>query len=386
MVLFGLFQEMSMYLIKKEENRIEKITERSFNELGFRERNHLQEWIEQNPECLGEDLLIIQKEFNGFNDTNERLDLLALDKQGNLVVIENKLDDSGRDVIWQVLKYASYCSSLTKIQIRDIYQEYLRKNGREEKADESISEFLNGVEFNELQLNQGSSQKVMMVAANFRKEVTSTALWLMNYKLRIQCFKVTPYSLNDNLFLDFEQIIPVKGVEEYTISMAEKAQEDIEAQESGKARYALRTEFWTKFLKELSQKSKIYENISPSKDNWIATGSGISSVSYNSVISNHYSRVELYITRPSKEENKLIFDTLNKSKDDIEKSFGDKLIWERLDDRKACRIKYQMNGVDYFDRNDWEKMITFMVDNLPKLEQTFNTHIRAVSNILKKLG
>jgi RecB family endonuclease NucS len=51
--------------------------------------------------------LIIQKEFDGFNDTKERLDLLALDKQGNLVIIENKLDDSGKDVTWQVIKYAS---------------------------------------------------------------------------------------------------------------------------------------------------------------------------------------------------------------------------------------------------------------------------------------
>jgi RecB family endonuclease NucS len=43
--------------------------------------------------------LIIQKEFAGFGDTKERLDLLALDKKGKLVVIENKLDDSGRDAV-----------------------------------------------------------------------------------------------------------------------------------------------------------------------------------------------------------------------------------------------------------------------------------------------
>jgi RecB family endonuclease NucS len=88
-----------MYLINKNENKIEKVAERTFSELGFKERENLQEWIANNPDCLGEDLLIIQKEFDGFNDTNERLDLLALDKQGNIVVIENKLDDSGKDEI-----------------------------------------------------------------------------------------------------------------------------------------------------------------------------------------------------------------------------------------------------------------------------------------------
>jgi len=68
--------------------------------LGFAERNHLQEWLANQPDALGEELLIIQKEFDGFEDTRERLDLLAIDKQGGLVIIENKLDDSGRDVMW----------------------------------------------------------------------------------------------------------------------------------------------------------------------------------------------------------------------------------------------------------------------------------------------
>ena len=131
-----------MYLINKKSNRISKIPQKSFSELGFREREHLQEWLAANPEALGEELLIIQKEFSGFSDTSERLDLLALDKQGNLVIIENKLDDTGRDVTWQVLKYASYCSSLSKKHIRNIYQDYLDKKGDGEKAEEKLGEIL----------------------------------------------------------------------------------------------------------------------------------------------------------------------------------------------------------------------------------------------------
>ena len=103
-----------MYLINKQENNISEIEKKTFFELGFREREHLQEWIAKKPSCLGEDLLIIQKEFSGFDDTSERLDLLAIDKNGNLVIIENKLDDSSKDVIWQALKYVSYCSTLKK--------------------------------------------------------------------------------------------------------------------------------------------------------------------------------------------------------------------------------------------------------------------------------
>jgi len=87
-----------MYQIDKTTNSISKLEEKTFSALGFKERENLQEWLAGNPEALGEELLIIQKEFDGFSDTNERLDLLALDKQGNLVIIENKLDDSGKDV------------------------------------------------------------------------------------------------------------------------------------------------------------------------------------------------------------------------------------------------------------------------------------------------
>ena len=86
---------MQMFRVNRGENTIRRLEERRFSDLGIREREHLQEWLAGMPEALGEELLIIQKEFDQFDETRERLDLLALDKAGNLVVIENKLDDSG---------------------------------------------------------------------------------------------------------------------------------------------------------------------------------------------------------------------------------------------------------------------------------------------------
>ncbi|ELX9823988.1 hypothetical protein SLK40_004414, partial [Escherichia coli] len=110
-----------MYKVDTPTNSLHSLQEVSFSSLGFTERGNLQEWLAQNPQALTRDnddeLLIIQKEFAGFDDTKERLDLLAIDKKGNLVIIENKLDDSGRDVVWQALKYAGYCANLRKEQI-----------------------------------------------------------------------------------------------------------------------------------------------------------------------------------------------------------------------------------------------------------------------------
>ena len=113
----GKGTEIFMFEIDTTNNSIAALRKPSFSELNLKEREHLQEWIAKNPNSLGEELLIIQKEFDGFLETKERLDLLALDKNGALVVIENKLDDSGKDVVWQALKYVSYCSSLKTSEI-----------------------------------------------------------------------------------------------------------------------------------------------------------------------------------------------------------------------------------------------------------------------------
>ncbi|HKK44531.1 MAG TPA: DUF4268 domain-containing protein [Balneolaceae bacterium] len=373
-----------MYQIDKKLNQINRLEEKSFSELGFRERDHLQEWISKDPYCLGEELLIIQKEFSGFQDTRERLDLLALDKQGNLVIIENKLDDSGRDVTWQVLKYASYCSSLSKDDIRNIFQDYLEVNGEEKSADEMLADFLEKEDFSEVQLNQGAAQRIMMIAAKFRKEVTSTVLWLMNFNIRIQCFKVSPYSFKDQLFLNFDQILPVVDAEEYSISMASKAQEEIATQENLKKRHHVRLEFWRKFLDYTNQQNPLFSNISPSKDNWLGIGIGMSGVNINMVVSRNYARGELYINRGDKKENKACFDYLTQHKDKIEEEFGDELIWERMNENISCRIKYQLNEVSVYDKDDWDNMIKYMTDVAERMVKAFKGPVRKLNRKVKK--
>ena len=199
-----------MFLIDTQNKKAVSLERKSFSELKLSERNDLQEWIAGNTQILGENLLIIQKEFDGFPDTNERLDLLALDESGRLVVIENKLDDSGRDVVWQSLKYVSYCATLTKGEICEIYQRYLGTSG---VATERIVEFFDEQDYENIRLNPSDGdQRIILVAANFRKEVTSTVLWLCNHGVDITCIKVTPYKDGDKLYLDAEQILPIQDI------------------------------------------------------------------------------------------------------------------------------------------------------------------------------
>jgi hypothetical protein len=372
-----------MYLIHKSTNTLSKISKKPFSEIGFKERTHLQEWIANNSECLGEPLLIIQKEFAGFSETNERLDLMALDKKGNLVVIENKLDDSGRDVTWQALKYASYCSTLTKDEVRTIFQSYLNSIGSGKNALEVLEDFFGGQTYDDLIINQGFSQRVFLVAANFRKEVTSTVMWLNNFKLQVYCFKASLHCWEDQNFLTLEQIIPVKDAQDYIISMTNKVQEDLNTDQDLQNRHKVRLEFWAQLLKEIKGKSSLFQNSNPTKDHWlVAGGTNISSLSFQFIITMSSATVLLNFGRANTDENKTLFDELYKSKLEIEAKFGNTLNWERLNERKSSKVSFTLPGVNYFTKEDWQKIIAFLIENINRLEIAVNPYFPKLKNSL----
>jgi hypothetical protein len=371
-----------VYRIDRDANRVVPLHQRSFADLRMNERNHLQEWIARCPSLVGEELLILQKEFAGFSDTNERLDLLALDKSGALVVIENKLDDSGRDVTWQALKYASYCSGLSKENVKQIYQNYLDKFEPGSKAEDNLSDFLQAEDFQDTVINRSYTQRIILIAANFRKEVTSTVMWLRNYKVRLQCFRVTPYAMGDELFLDVEQIIPTRDTEEFMIGLADKVQDEIEGATTEKERHVARRGFWTRLLQEMAPRSKLFQNISPGTASWIGTSSGLKGVGLNFHVSKYEGRAEIYIDRGTRTENEFIFDNLFAKRDSLEDTFGGPLVWERLEGRRACRIKSEIEG-SVFDQDQWPKMIDFMIDAMVRMDRTFRGPLGHIGQELK---
>lgn len=379
-----------MFTVDNQTNRIAPVKTKTFGELGFTERKHLQEWLAHEPSALGEELLIIQKEFDGFDDTRERLDLLALDKDGNLVIIENKLDDSGRDVVWQALKYASYCASLTKLQIVEVFQQYINRyekgNGDSNPVDAStqICEFLDAPDLDEVKLNLGNSQRIMMVAANFRKEVTSTALWLLGQSINIQCFKVTPHAFGEQLFINIDQIIPTPEAKELMIGISAKEAEEKTTEVVLKNRHNVRHQYWEQALEAFQNSScTLFNNISPSKDHWLSAGSGVRGCPYNLIFLQKELRVELWISRGSTEENKFLFDFLFGQKEKIDEAFGDKLEWLRLDDKKSSRIQYTCKA-DGFNKEHWSGWIDWHLAQMTKLEKAFKAPLQQASEALKK--
>ena len=365
-----------MFKLDQKMNRIAKLEKRNFSELNLRERDNLQEWLANLPDALGEELLIIQKEFDGFDGTRERLDLLALDKEGTLVVIENKLDDTGRDVVWQALKYVAYCSSLSKSQIISIFQDYLNRFQKGGDASQIICDFLNIPEIDEVVLNSGTNQRFILVAANFRKEVTATVLWLLENGLRGQCFKVTPYVLDQELLLDINQIIPTPEAQEYMIGISSKGSEEKQSQGIQRHSEKLRLKFWEIALEELSRCGiTTFQNISPGRDNWLSAGSGLNGCPYTLIFGKSDVRVEFNMNRSNQEENKKVFDFLFAQKEQIENDFGHEITWDRLDLKKSSRLKYSKK-IDGYDEANWPEMVAWLAEHLIKLEKAIAPHIK----------
>ncbi len=374
-----------MFRIEQSTKHLSRLQSPSFSDLDMKERGDLQEWLANTPDALGEELLIIQKEYSGFEETRERLDLLALDKDGSLVIIENKLDDSGRDVVWQAVKYAAYCSTLTKAEIITIFKTYLEKQNRDDDASEVICKFLEVDDIEAKNLNRGYSQRIIFVAAHFRKEVTSAVLWLRAHEINAQCMRVTPYTLDGNHFLDIRQIIPTEEDQHYMIQMKSKDSEEGQTQKLVRERDEMTMRFWGEALEYFKQKNlEPYSNISPAPYRRLDAGSGVSECVYALTFGKHEVRVEFYIKGSEQKDSKNIYDLLLKGKEETEKRFGADLVWERLDGKKACRIQYS-KAFDGYNEDNWQEMIEWLRVHAQKLESAFCPEIEKIKKIPSRI-
>ena len=216
--------EPQLFRVDIDSKEPKRIKEVEFSGLGLKERQDIQEWVADHPDILGEELLIIGKEFSGFDRTNERLDLLGIDKEGKLVVIELKRDDSGTDAHWQAIKYASYLHAAKQEDIIRMFAMYKREMSLEDAASE-LERHLGADDLSGL----NNAQRIILVSHRFAPEVTSAALWLNEQAggdNLISCVKLTPF-LDENsrsLYIQANTIIPVPGTEHLKIRVGEPTQ------------------------------------------------------------------------------------------------------------------------------------------------------------------
>lgn len=254
------------------------------------------------------------------------VDIVAEDESGNPVIIENQFGKSDHDHLGKLLTYLTMIESKIAIWI----------------VEEAKSEHISTIAW----LNESST-------ASF-------------YLIKVEAVKIGNSEPAPLLTL-------IVGPNEDT-KQAGIVKKDIAE------RYTIRNRFWKQLLDEAKEKTKLHSNISPGQHSWIGTSAGKRGLGFNYGIRKHDSQIELYIDRgaESKEENKKIYDELYENKEKIEEAFGETLKWERLEQKRACRISKQLSLGGYRDENNWNEIIEAMIDNMIRFSKSIKQYIKQI--------
>lgn len=186
----------------------------------------LENWIESNPDILGEPLLIIGRQVN-VPGVNDRLDLLALDPSGNTVIIEIKRGDLNDPVDIQALRYASYISRWPRRRIEELAEAYFsndRANRNGTTFEAAFAELAADIDTDGIASLNGQ-QRILIVGQKIRSRVGSVALWLRERGIDIKIIEITPFKnpAGEGLILSPQLIIPPPSVEEFEVGRADTA-------------------------------------------------------------------------------------------------------------------------------------------------------------------
>ncbi|MER2511421.1 MAG: hypothetical protein ABTQ25_03200 [Nitrosomonas ureae] len=212
-----------IFVVSKDLKSVEKFSEMSFTGLDIWERQHIEEWIVRAPEILGEDLLVVSAEFNRFSGSQDRLDILAVDRKGNLVVVEIKRDPYAGYADLQAVRYAAMVSAMTIEKLAPHYLDHLRKHKQDSEANlddarNRIIEFVADDDFEELT----TKPRIILCSENFSLEVTTTTLWLREFGVDISCVRFTPYRLGEKVVIVPTKVIPLQTAEQYQVDIRKK--------------------------------------------------------------------------------------------------------------------------------------------------------------------
>jgi hypothetical protein len=211
-----------------------------FVSLGFSERGDLQRLLRDDVTPLGDDLLVIAEEFGHWEDARRRIDLLAIDRTGRLVVIELKRIESGGHMDLQAIRYAAMVSSMGFDDVVEALARHLRRDhpGDVVDATSRLLEFLGVDEETEPAIS--TDVRIVLVSPDFGREITTTVLWLNGFEgMDIRCVRVVPYEIEGRVLLDVEQVLPLPEAADYQVQLRRK--------EAARDRGARDGRDWTKF-------------------------------------------------------------------------------------------------------------------------------------------
>jgi hypothetical protein len=174
----------------------------------------LEDWVEKRPDILGEPLLVIGRQVQ-LNESKDRIDLLALDKDANLVIIELKRDLVGGSADLQALRYAALVSRWTFEVVRQQAEGYWKTtgSGRGTLAQEIEGFCEEGYELN-------ADQRIILAGRDLKPLLGSMALWLRGHSVDVKVVAVNVLKDAERLYVQPQAIIPVPSEDKIQVSVS----------------------------------------------------------------------------------------------------------------------------------------------------------------------
>jgi len=305
---------------------IGKLTEVDVRELWKHEQYDFSNWLakESNLEYLNEILGLTLTDVNKEAYVGPyRCDLTAKDEtSGITVIIENQLEATNHDHLGKIITYAS-----------------------------------------------GLDAKVIVWVVKEAKEEHRAAVeWLNNNTTKdINFFliEIHAYRIGDS------DPAPKFEVIEKPNDFVKRSKVRSNDSELNKSE-AERLFFWEQFNQTVAERGKPFNIRKATSDHWydIAIGTSEAHIAIDLVNKAGKIVVELYIN-----DNKTLFDELYEKKDEIEEKLGFTMTWDRLNNKKASRIKNYTAGLNFEDHTNYEELINHIIDVAVKVRDVFRPYI-----------
>lgn len=186
-------------------NKPEKVSPTKLKNENILEK-HLEDWIENNTDILGEPLLIIGRQII-IPEVKDRLDLLALDTKGNAVIIELKRGKMIDPIDMQALRYASYISKWDFSDFENQAKGYLG-NGDEFNFNEHFENFCTQSGVDEIP-DINTNQRIIVAGSEVKDRLGSVALWLYEHNIDIKVIEIDSFKEGNTLLIQPRIIIPL---------------------------------------------------------------------------------------------------------------------------------------------------------------------------------
>lgn len=202
-----------------------------------------------------------------------------------------------------------------------------------------------------------------------REEHRSAVQWLnnnTNKNINFFLIEIHAYKIGDSLYA------PKFEVVEKPNDFIKNAKIQIGSGELNKSQ-SERLVFWTRFNEVLVERGKPFNVRKATTDHWYDVAIGISAAHVAITLVNKEGCVgiEIYIN-----DDKDLFNLLYGCKSQIEAELGLQLDWQRLDEKKASRIRYHLSGLNFDDHSNYDALMNDIIDKVILFVMVFKKYVK----------